>query len=189
MKNKIHKEDDIHRDIDDILANLKKPKEKVNGKDKGNRTELNLCKLLSEHFNDTFTRSVGSGNRGWQVQLSDQAKQVFSGDICVPETFKWVLECKGGYEKDINLNVLDGGGNSRIDEFIVQVTHDAGECKRLPMICWKRNRKPWLIMLRQEDLGSVNIDKFPYRLYYRNWVMITLEEFLQKTEKSFWFKE
>ena len=62
--------------------------------------------MLTDFFGCSFTRSIGSGNRWGQVVLSEQAKQVFSGDICVPEGFKWVIECKGGYEDDMHLIIM-----------------------------------------------------------------------------------
>ncbi len=176
--------------IEDILQDLENKKNKVDGKAKGNRTELVLCKLLTKHFGVDFNRSVGSGNRWGQVKsLSEQAKQVFSGDISVPDGFKFVIESKGGYEKEINLtNAMDGNGVAKLNEFIEQSSHDSVGCGRKPIIFWKRNRKPWLTMLREEDLKEVGLDKFLYRLHYREWVMVALDQLLEKTERGFWFK-
>lgn len=177
-------------DSDFVIEDLKdddSKKKKVDGKAKGNRTELHLCKLLSKKFGDNFSRSVGSGNRWSQTNLPEHAKQVYSGDVCVPEKFKWVFESKGGYENDINLaNALEGDGITRLDEFIEQSSKDAGACHRKPIICWKRNRREWLAMVRQDDM--VNLDKFPYHFHYRDWIMVSLEKLLENTEKSFWFE-
>ena len=52
-------------DVDEIQS---KKSKKVNGKKKGNRTELELTKILSSRFNMPFTRSIGSGNRWGQVE-------------------------------------------------------------------------------------------------------------------------
>lgn len=182
--------DDDGLEVEDLLSGGYKPKSKVDGKKKGNRTELGLCKLLTTHFGVDFTRSVGSGNRWGQVNLSEQAKQVFSGDICVPENFLWVFESKGGYEKEIDLtNAMDGEGIAQFDKFIEQSSHDAELCGRKPIICWKRNRKPWLACIRSEEFASLSGKAdFPYRLHYREWVIISLTELLEKTERSFWFK-
>ena len=168
----------------------KKPKKKVDGKAKGDRTELHLCKLLGEHFGEEFSRALGSGARIWQVgHLPEHAKKTLSGDICVPEKFKWVIESKGGYEDDMDLaNALDGDGLTQLDKFIDQVSHDAEYCKRKPIICWKRNRKPWLACIREEDFLPIGFERsFPYRLHYREWIMVSLEELLKLTEKDFWF--
>jgi Holliday junction resolvase len=166
----------------------KKSKKKVNGCRKGKTVERHLCKILTEHFGVEFNRSVGSGNRWGQVSLSENAKQVFTGDVSVPENFKWVIESKGGYEKDVDLNtVCDNKGISRIDEFIKQSTHDSEFCGRKPMICWKRSRKPWLLMIRTKDLHPCKETICPYRIHYRDWIILPLEDFLKKTKKDFWF--
>lgn len=176
--------------IDNIIDN-KKTKKKVDGKAKGDRTELHLCKLLGEHFGQEFSRALGSGSRWSQVSnLPEHAKKTLSGDICVPEGFKWVIECKGGYEDDMELaTALEGDGLTQLDKFIDQVSRDADYTKRMPIICWKRNRKPWLACVRLADLSGLAFERsFAYRLYYREWFMISLDELLKKTEKSFWFE-
>lgn len=186
-------------DIDDILEETKKKvkgkgkdkeKPKVDGKAKGDRTELNLCKLLGTHFGTEFTKAPGSGALATiRESLPEHALKTLTGDLCVPEKFEWVIECKGGYEDDIDLaNALDGKPVPRLDEFIEQVSRDAEFCKRKPIICWKRNRKPWLALLRMEDLTPIGFEyNFPYRLYYREWIMISLELLLKETDRDFWF--
>lgn len=175
-------------DVEDLLAATKK-KNKVNGCRKGKTVERELCKILTKRFGVEFNRSVGSGNRWSQVTLTEEAKKFYCGDVCVPETFKWVIESKGGYDKDVDLNtVCDGKGISRLDEFIKQSTHDSEYCGRLPIICWKRARKPWLTMVRQADLAPYNKDDFPYHVNYGDWVILSLTEFLEKTNDKYWFK-
>ena len=83
---------------DEDLLNKKK-KKKVNGKKKGNRTELELTKILNKRFGTGFSRSVGSGNRWSQTNhMPKHAQEIFSGDLIAPLGFKFVLESKGGYE-------------------------------------------------------------------------------------------
>lgn len=188
--------DDKDLQIDNILEHGKK-KQKVDGKAKGNRTELNLCKLLTEHFGTEFTKAPGSGAFATiRESLPDHAKKTLTGDLCVPEKFKWVIESKGGYENDIELaSALDGDGITRLDEFIEQTSRDADYCGRKSLICWKRNRKPWLAMLKLKDFvhcdniatGDLE-DEFAYRMYYREWIMVSLEKLLEITEKEFWFE-
>lgn len=175
--------------IENILEK-KEVKKKVNGKDKGNRTELGLCKLLTQHFGQDFTRSVGSGNRWSQANLPEYAKQVFSGDICVPEGFSWVIESKGGYENEVDLNNVTEGKISMLDTFIAQCCKDAEYCGRKPIVCWKRNRKPWIVVIEQKWFPMEFWEKnFPYRVCYGDWYMISLEKLLQCTDKDFWFNK
>ena len=112
--------DDKDLFVEDIFDNASpQRKQAVNSKKKGNRVELELCKKLTDHFGVDFSRSVGSGNRWGQVNyLPDHARKTLIGDICVPEHFKWVIECKGGYDTDVDFSSVLDGGCSRIDEFI-----------------------------------------------------------------------
>lgn len=168
-------------DIDEILP--KKPK-KVNGKKKGNRTELELTKILSDRFKQNFSRSVGSGNRWSQASLTEEAKQVFSGDLVVPKGFKFVLESKGGYD-GIDINAIFIKGNSELDSFMQQVTDDSKRCGRKPMVCWKRNRKPWLAFLLTKDITGY---EFEYSIKYKEWTGIALEVLL-KLNDSFFYED
>ena len=180
-------EDDMQ--IDDLSQNSKKKKKKVDGKSKGDRTELHLCKLLENHFGEAFSRALGSGSRDKQVNLPDHAKKALSGDICVPEFFKWIIECKGGYEDDMDAwNIVDGQ-LTQLDKFIDQVSRDAEFTKRNPLLCWKRNRKPWVAGVKLTDLSGVDLDKeFPCRIIYGEWVLICLEKLLAITDKTFWYE-
>ncbi len=167
-------------DIDEIVP--KKPK-KVNGKKKGNRTELELTKILSDRFGMPFSRSVGSGNRWSHTTLTAEATQVFSGDIVVPKGFKFVLESKGGYE-GIDINSIFIKGNSELDSFMEQVTDDSRRCGRKPMVCWKKTRKPWLAFVLTQDLIPHN---FEYSIKYKEWTGVALENLL-KLDDSFFYE-
>lgn len=172
-------------EVDNILEPTEK-KKKINCKKKGNRVELELCKKLTARFGETFSRSVGSGNRWGQVtNIPEHAKQVFSGDICCPETFRWVIECKGGYDNDVDFSGVHEGGCSRIDEFIKQCLHDAEISHRNPIIVWKRSRQPWVAILRQIDVDVSGLD---YYTKYRDWVVVSFDTLLNNTKKDFWYK-
>lgn len=75
--------------------------------------------------------------------MPKHAQEIFSGDLIVPQGFKWALESKGGYA-DLDLNSVFVAGSAELDGFLDQVTKDAERCGRKPMLCWKRDRKPWL---------------------------------------------
>jgi hypothetical protein len=176
---------DFEKDLDLLTDTIeeKPQKKKVNGKAKGNRGELLLCKLLTKHFGLTFTRGVGSGNRWAQVSdMPQHAKDTFLGDICVPEGFLWVLECKDGYEDEIDLNNLNV--IATLDGFIAKVERDSVLSGRKPIICWKRKWKPWLAIMKNEEVIGLNFD---YMICYRDWRVVDLEILLNKTEKEFWF--
>lgn len=168
--------------IDDI-ANRPERKKKVDGKKKGNRTELELTKVLTGRFGQSFSRTVASGARWAQTTLSEEASKMFSGDLIVPPKFKWVVESKGGYD-GIDLNSIFVSGNSELSGFLDQVTKDSKRCGRKPMLCWKRNRKPWLAFVHTTELEG---HSFVYRLIYGKWSGVDLKALL-KLDDSFFFE-
>ncbi|MEI8270582.1 MAG: hypothetical protein WCG45_04380, partial [bacterium] len=157
-------------------------KKKVDGKKKGNRTELDLTKVLNARFKTGFSRSVGSGNRWSQTVLPKHAQDIFSGDLVVPQGFKFVIESKGGYD-DVDLSNIFLKGNNVIDSFLKQVTSDSKRCDRKPLLCWKKTRKPWLAFVLTKDLPEE--DNFQYSLRYRNWTAVALDELLQLSDDFF----
>lgn len=174
--------DDEDYIVDDISKN--KNRKKVNGKKKGNRTELELTKILSERFNSSFSRTVGSGSRWSQAQLPKHAIEVFSGDIVVPKNFNFAIESKGGYDS-IDLGSVFISGNKELDGFLEQAIDDAKRCNRKPMLCWKRTRKPWMAFLLSDDFPKNN---FKYTIKYDKWIGVALEELL-KIEDIFFIKK
>lgn len=168
--------------VDDILDN-KKRKKKVNGNKKGKRTELGVAKLLTERFGQSFSRSVGSGNRWSQANLPQHAREVFSGDLVCPSNFLFSIESKGGYEDEIDLNSVLFEGNARLDSFLKQAEDDGERCGRKPLILWKRARKPWLSMLKTNDLPHLD---WKYRLIYKDWSMVSLDSLLALPDEFFY---
>lgn len=152
-----------------------------NSKKKGNRGELQLCKLLSERFHPhEFSRTPGSGNRWAQVRF---VKKDFLGDIVCPDTFRFVLECKHGYP-DIDLHNLMEHRNKKLDGFFQQAMDESERANLPPMLCWKKDRIPWLAFVLKTDLPQV--EQFSTCLYYDAWVCLSLKELL-KLDNEFFF--
>jgi hypothetical protein len=170
-------------EIDDVIKNLSEKKKKINCKKKGNRVELQLTKLLTDRFKLNFSRTVSSGARWSQAKLSEEAKNIFSGDLVVCKGFKFVIECKGGYDS-IDLNTLFIDGNKDLDKFLEQVTNDSDRCNRKPMVCWKKTRKPWLAFIHSSELTE-HKNMFNYILYYNNWSIVSLDILLQLNDDFF----
>lgn len=183
------KNEDDDLEIDDILSRMKNDgprRKKVNGKRKGNRVELELCKLLTDEFEVDFSRSVGSGalsTRRWG-HMPEHAKATLTGDICVPEKFKWVVECKGGYDDNVDFSSVMEDGCACIDNFIKQSNRDAATSGRLPIIMWKRSRQPWLAILRYEDAAGIELKHY---MRYDDWIVVSLKKLLSNTPREFWF--
>jgi hypothetical protein len=168
-----------------------KPKKIKSGK-KGKRVELELVKSLNARFASVlsknpewgkFSRSVGSGNRwGQQVHLSRTATNIYSGDIVCPDRFRFVLESKGGYN-DIDLCSAFVGGSSELDEFLRQVNDDSARCGRKPMLLWKKDRKPRLAFLKEDD-APVGL-KYEYEMKYRDWRVVPYDDLILQSDDFF----
>lgn len=182
-----YKDEDFNDfEFEDVIGNAEKAKKKKkDSSGKGKRGERNLGKVLKKRFGFEFTRTSGSGNRWGQVVfLPQHAQQTYSGDLVCPENFKFVLECKDGYG-DIDLHVCFERGLQKLDEWMEQATDEHLRCGRLPIICWKKDYKPWLAMVRREDLEG---KEFKYLLNYKDWCIIALCKLLDLND-TFFFKK
>ena len=157
----------------------KRKKRKVDGKKKGNRAEFELAKVFNNRFGGGFSRSVGSGNRWGQVAvLPKHAQEVFSGDLIVPKRFR--VGCRE--QRRLCRNRPELGVRRRhreLDGFLDQVTRDGERCGRKPMLCWKRDRKPWLGFVPTKELEG---HSFKYRLSYKEWSAVALDELLKLSD-------
>ncbi len=171
--------------VDDVIANLKKTKKKVNSKDKGVRGESDLCDTLSARFpnHKKFFRVVGSGARVSQVNMSEQMQHAFVGDVVCPEGFLFTIECKYGY-KDYDLSAAFEKKLKGLDEFLEQAEKDAGRIGKKPLMCWRKPRQGWLSFMRTCDEPPL---PFAVKLYYHEWVCIPLTELLGKAPDDFFF--
>lgn len=165
-------------ELDRIWERLDRPK-KVSSGPKGDRGELGVIELLKERFGLPFSRVPESGARASQVELPEELKLAFVGDVVVPPAFRFCVECKNGYD-DIGLDsiVFRGATNTQLDEFLAQAERDAARVGRSPMLCWKKTRKPYLAFVREDVLGG-------HGLRYRGWNAIPLKELLLRPDDFF----
>lgn len=175
-------------DLDETyhIEKFKDKKKKIDGGKKGKRVEREIVGILNQRFSHlpdkTFSRSIGSGNRHGQVKnLPKHAKDTLTGDLCCPEGFRFVIESKGGYNK-IDLNSVFESGNTELDNFLTQVTEDSKRCGKVPLLVWKRDRRPWLAFMRTSDL----LGDYQYKIIYREWTCVPVKELL-KLDDGFFF--
>ena len=182
----VYNNDDFNDlNFEDVIGDAeKRKKKKKDSSGKGKRGERNLGKVLKKRFGFEFTRTSGSGNRWGQVVfLPKHAQDTYSGDLVCPENFKFVIECKDGYG-DIDLHTCFERGLKKIDEWMEQSIDEHLRCGRLPIIAWKKNYKPWLAMVRSEDLKN---REFKYLLKYKDWCIMALCKLLD-LEDDFFFE-
>lgn len=178
-------------EIENIIG--PKPQKKIKSGAKGKRVELELVKALNSRFSKIlsanpnygkFSRSIGSGNRwGQNVHLSRTATNIYSGDIVCPDHFKFVLESKGGYN-EIDLCTAFSGSQSELDGFLKQVSDDSKRCDRKPLLFWKKDRKPRLAFLKNED---INIENFSCFMRYKEWTAVNYDDLINFSDDFFFF--
>jgi hypothetical protein len=125
---------------------------------------------------------VSSGARPKQVNLDSSAKQAFTSDLVVPSGFRFSVECKS-VNKDVDL--LDQ--SALLDKFLKQVTDDAASIGKIPLLCWKRHRKGWIVVLPERDVFGKCIVFTNYYSVYREWLVCYLDALLEIDQPDFWF--
>jgi hypothetical protein len=167
--------------------NKKKEKKKNTSKRRGNGGELELSKVFCERFPDKkFFRSIGSGNRWSQVDLSEEMKNAFTGDIVCPTNFKFVIECKYGYA-DIEMCGIFSG-HKQFDEWLKKVRRDADSLKKHPIVCWRKPHYEWLAFIPYELFLSQFKQPTIFLKYIKEeeWAIIPLNKLLE-LPNDFWF--
>jgi hypothetical protein len=181
-------QDDL--EIDDILS-AKKPQKKINSSVKGKVNEREVVKILNKRFSKIlsenpswglFSRTMGSGNRFSQVALSYNAKQIFSSDISCPPSFKFTIESKAGYDIDL---CSAFSGSKEIDSFLKQATEDGEKSNKMPMVLWKKNRRPRLAFIHSKVAPNLPT----YHMIYREWIAMSFEDLLIESDDFFFEKK
>lgn len=170
-------------DVDPIWENTGGKKRRNSGR-KGKRGELNLAKLLTEHFGKPFARIPQSGARFPQVELPEHVKQAYVGDLVTPPGFRYAIEVKHGYpEIDFNLMVGKNHRSALLDGMLEQAARDADRIGREPLLCLKQDRAPWLAFVKYvlpKDTVCC--------LCYGDWKCLSLIHLLGQ-DKSFFFPQ
>jgi hypothetical protein len=114
-------------------------KKRINSRTKGSSFERKIAKLFNDHFNTKeFSRSPGSGAFATTHTLPDHL-QIY-GDLITPQSFKFCIECKKGYNKENIYSLLDN--SSVLWGFIKQCEKDSQKCNKLPLVLFQQDRRP-----------------------------------------------
>jgi len=188
--------------VDDIFKNLKKPnKKKINSKRKGNSSELKICKIFSERFNQTFNRVPNSGAYGSTHNLSKNLTSSLAGDIITPENFYFVIENKAGYKIEfLNIYKETHTHKKTIYSFIEQGSKDAIRANRVPLIIYTKDRCQTVCIIPKNNHTKCNIindfinqNNITYLSFYykinislwTEWIILSIEDFLKIDDKLF----
>lgn len=168
------------------LSLIRRPKRK-NSRQKGNKFENDVCKLLNKRFDtNEFCRTPGSGAFATTHTLPEHL--TIGGDLITPKNFKFLIECKKGYNKDL-----------QIPEFFSCKSWISGVLYKLLAESEKYQKKPLLIIKqdRKEELAVIPTELRPglYEYGYSyieinnsndwKWTIIPLKEFLKFRDEFF----
>jgi len=123
---------------DDFDVSPLKKKKKINSRAKGNRFENKIAKTLNERFGTKeFCRTPGSGAFATTHKLPEYLKVY--GDLITPEKFKFIIECKKGYNEEQVSDLLNP--KSTISKMIAQAHRDSKKSSRKFLLFIGQNRK------------------------------------------------
>lgn len=156
-------------------------KKRINSKKKGNNAELKICKILTEHFHKPFNRVPSSGAFGLTHSLENNAANIMAGDIICPENFKYIIECKCGYNIDfINLISSEINHDKRLfDSFLEQAERDAKRVNKKPMVIYMKDRREPMVC------SDVYYDDINY-MKYKDYTILPLSNILMMKDEKFY---
>lgn len=122
-------------------------KKKVNSRAKGNRFENKVAKMLNEKFEtDEFCRSPGSGAFATTHKLPKHLQ--LHGDLITPEKFKFVIECKKGYNSEGVSELLNPKSNTL--SMIAQASRDSTRANKKFLLIVGQDRKDPIVFTNEE---------------------------------------
>jgi Holliday junction resolvase len=154
----------------------KKPR--VNSKRKGATFERKIAQTLNERFQtNEFSRTPGSGAFGSTHQLPQHL--IVHGDLITPQNFRFTIECKNGYNLEIDDIFKD---SSDFHKFIEQAKNDARRAgNRDWMVIYKKNRRKEIVVVEEKIPSLKNY------IYYNNCCYIYLLKDVLSKPDEYWF--
>lgn len=170
---------------DDYDISPLKKKKKVNSRAKGSSFERQIAKLLNDRLRTTeFSRTPGSGAFATTHSLPDHLK--IYGDLITPQNFRYCIECKKGYNNQ-NLYSLYND-SSEFWKFIEQCQKDSDKCDKLPMVIFKQDRQPTLLIIPHH----VEVEQTHYYIQIENintqtkYKVYLFDEIIKAEPDRFW---
>ena len=134
---------------DDFDVSPLRKKKKVNSRAKGNRFENKIAKMLNERFDTKeFCRTPGSGAFATTHTLPEYLKVY--GDLITPEKFKFIIECKKGYNEEQISELLNP--KSTTLKMIAQAHRDSKKSSRKFLLIIGQNRRDPIAITNEMSL-------------------------------------
>lgn len=141
------------------IAKVESDRSRKNSRVKGNRGELDVAEMFSKWSGEIVKRTPGSGGWGGSAEFGTTADLV-----CKKKAFPYHIEVK--HREGWVLDDLVTGNRKDHDKSIIQWwIQCVASCPKLvdglyytlhkePMLVFRRNRQPWLVMVRSGMLDS-----------------------------------
>lgn len=169
------------KDDFDISKLEKKKGKRINSKVKGNKFERDIATLLNTRFNTTdFCRTPGSGAFATTHKLPEHLKVY--GDLITPKDFRFIFECKFGYEKFKFIDLLEQ--DSDISKIISKSREEASRCGKLLLIILKNNYRSAVAITNDIELDKEKLEI----ITYKDLRIIRLNELLALPDRCFYSK-
>jgi len=167
------------------LTKLRRPKSKrINSKAKGGRFERKIAHLLNERFKTTeFCRTPGSGAFATTHSLPCHLK--IYGDLITPKDFKFIIECKSGYNKEGICNLFNP--DSLFSEMIAQAERDSEKCfKKFLLIIGQDRKDPIIVTNENVELIGTSFDYYSYfRIREKRYYLVKLSDLFSLNDRFF----
>lgn len=161
-----------------------KKRKRINSRTKGSTFERRVCEILNQRFGvEDFCRSPGSGAFASTHKLPSHLK--IYGDIITPAEFNFTIECKKGYNKEALGSFFSPSSNLR--KFLKQAEKDADFADRLPMIIFKQDRNKTITILKLSEVYKFLEYELDTYLKYKDWLIVELDEVLNKFPNEVFF--
>jgi len=135
---------------DDFDVSPLKNKKKLNSRAKGNRFENKIAKQLNERFDTKeFCRTPGSGAFATTHKLPEYLKVY--GDLITPEKFKFIIECKKGYNEQQVSDLFNP--KSIISNMVSQADRDSRKSSRKFLLIIGQNRKDPVVITNDTEIN------------------------------------
>jgi len=166
------------------LDELGKNTKKVNSKRKGGTFENDIAKKLNNRFNTKeFCKTPGSGAFATTHSLPKHIKVY--GDLIAPENFRFIIECKKGYDGLRIADLFNHGCD--LWKWLRKLEKEEKFSGSSPLIVWKQDYKETLIIINQDTFLDVLIlNPKIENIKFNNYVIVSFRDFLD-LEDDFFF--
>ena len=155
------------------LSKLKSKKKRKNSRAKGNAFERKVADMLNKRFSTKeFCRTPGSGAFATSHKNLPEHLKLY-GDLITPINFRYVIECKKGYNKENICSFFSK--KSEINSFIKQADKESKYSNKPFIIILCQDRQKPICILHKDNVTYINDD---YLLYNDKYIITTLENLL-----------